>query len=1165
MVKSRIDLIGIFSSVILALSFGFPALSQVSTTVQTPSFSTGTGTYYAPVTLTMAESTAGSSIYYTTNGTTPTANSTLYTGPITITTTTKVEIVAINAGTSSAVNSATYTLTTPYAPSFSTGTGTYYAPPKVTIEEGTKCAVVYYTTNGTTPTTSSSVYTGPITISTTTTMQAMAECPGGSPSTVYSATYTLTTPYVPSFSTGTGTYYAPPTVAINEGTKCAVVYYTTNGTTPTTSSSVYSEPIIISSKTTLQAMAECPGGSPSAVDSATYTISAPYTPSFSTGSGTYYAPPTVTIYEATACAEVYYTTNGTTPTTSSSVYTVPLTISSTTTLQAMAECPGGSRSAVNSKTYTISTPTSLSFSTGTGTYYAPPTVTISELTKCAVIYYTTDGTTPTTSSTVYTSPLTISSTTTLQAISECPGGSPSAVHSATYTLSVPYTPSFGTGTGTYYAPPSVTINEGTKCAVVYYTTDGTTPTTSSTVYTVPLTISSTTTLQAISECPGGGQSAVASATYTLSAPYTPSFSTGTGTYYAPPTVAINEGTKCAVVYYTTNGTPPSTSSSVYAGPVTITSTTTLEAISECPGGGLSTVASATYTLLPSSAPTFGTASGTYEKSVTVTMNEAVAGAMIYYTADGTTPTTASAVYSGPVTFSNTSTFSSTVTVQAISVYPGGTPSPVTAASYTILSTSTPVNSANSTASFFGMNVISLLNGTPWPLVPVGTLRDMIEQTHWSTMNPSQGTYDFASLDQEISIAEANNAQFLYAFDDTPPWAIPTNVPITSLSRSGNVVTVTTSTPHGIYANPTYTPNEWDAITIAGVTDSSYNGTFALTGTPTPTTLTYAQTGPNSTSTAGTVSVVCGGRDAPGGCAEPPANLMYWDDYVIALINHVGPGVVQYWELWNEANIAETWRGNSQLLVSMASDARAIIKSVDPNAIILSPSTTIDLETPQECANLDPRCGSTWLSNWLAAGGAPLIDGVTFHGYPEVGPVPEQILGAVTLQQVAMNQNGVGSLPLWDTESSWEANTNLPAASDEVGFVGRHLLLEHSLGVQRSFWFAYDSTTWGTLWTSSTGLNSSGTAYQQVQKWIVGATLTQPCAATSADPTTFVCGYSRPNGYSALAIWNTTAAKSYTVPITMTQYHDLYGNIVPVSGGVVEIGTSPILVETSSAF
>jgi hypothetical protein len=563
------------------------------------------------------------------------------------------------------------------------------------------------------------------------------------------------------------------------------------------------------------------------------------------------------------------------------------------------------------------------------------------------------------------------------------------------------------------------------------------------------------------------------------------------------------------------------------------------------------------------APIFGTTPGSYDNSVSVPITDGTPGSVIYYTTNGSTPTSASTVYSGPVTFSNRVSHSASYTLKAVAIYPGGgPPSPVTSETYTVLDEALPIGNANGTESFFGTDVISLLDGTPWPLIPVGTLRDLIEETHWSTMNPSLGTYDFTDLDREISIAEANNAQFIYTFDATPPWAIPTNVPITSLTRSGNVVTVTTSTPHGIYANPIYTPNEWDTITIAGVTDSSYNGTFALTGTPTPTTLTYAQTGSNSTSSAGKVSVVCAGGDAPGGCAEAPASLTYWDDFVTALMNHVGPGKIQSFEIWNEANLDKTWRGNPALLVTMAADAKSIIKGVDPNAKIFSPSTAISLETPSECANFDPRCGSKWTNNWLAAGGAASIDGVAFHAYPAIGNAPEQVQGAVNLLQNAMNANGVGTLPIWDTESSWGLNTNLPAISDEVAFVGRHLLLLESMGVQRSFWFAYDGTTWGTLWNSSSGLNEAGEAYQQVAEWLTGSTLTQPCAATATDATTYTCGYTLKSGATALAVWNTTAAKSFTVPEGLVQYQDLYGNLIPISNGTVQISTSPILLESS---
>jgi hypothetical protein len=652
--------------------------------------------------------------------------------------------------------------------------------------------------------------------------------------------------------------------------------------------------------------------------------------------------------------------------------------------------------------------------------------------------------------------------------------------------------------------------------------------------------------------------------------YTPSFSTGTGTYHVPPTVKISEGTSGTKIYYTTNGSMPTTSSTVYSKPLTIgsatvASTTTLKAIAVYPSGEASAVASATYTVYAALAPVLSVASGTFNRSVAVSIKDGTSGAVIHYTTNGTTPSAASPVYSGLVTFSNRSTFSSTATLKAIAVYPGGPPSAVTSASYTILSEYIPVHDVNSNISFFGMNASGILNGTPWPQVPTGSFRIIGEETDWSTLNPASGTYNWKSLDQEIDLARGNNSQVLFTFVGTPPWAIATNLMISAISRSGGVVTVTTSEPHNLYYNSMYQPAQQTSVNISGVADSSFDGTFAITGTPTSTTLTYAQFGYDSTSAAGSLSAICGTGVAPGGCTEAPVSLASWDDFVSALIDHVGPGVIKYWELWNEANIADGWNGDPMMLVAMAKDARAIIKKADPNAIILSPSTTINFETPTECATRDPRCGSKWMNNWLSAGGKNYIDGVAFHGYPSVGEAPEQIQGVVTLQQVAMNQNGVGSLPIVDAESSWGLNTRLPDESDQIAFLGRHFLLEHSMGVQSSFWYAYDSASWGGLWTSSAGLNAVGEADQQVAKWIDGVTLIHPCNMTATDATTYICSYTRPNGYSALAVWNTVGEKSFTVPAGLVQYRDLYGNEINVWGGSVEISTSPILLESFSAF
>ena len=64
------------------------------------------------------------------------------------------------------------------------------------------------------------------------------------------------------------------------------------------------------------------------------------TPTFSPAGGTYTSTQTVTIADTTSGATIYYTTNGTTPTTSSTQYTTPISVSSTETLQAIAVASG---------------------------------------------------------------------------------------------------------------------------------------------------------------------------------------------------------------------------------------------------------------------------------------------------------------------------------------------------------------------------------------------------------------------------------------------------------------------------------------------------------------------------------------------------------------------------------------------------------------------------------------------------------------------------------------------------------------------------------------------------------------------------------------------------------------------------------------------------------
>lgn len=158
----------------------------------------------------------------------------------------------------------------------------------------------------------------------------------------------------PVIDLGSGTYTQAQTVTIKDATNGATIYYTTDGTTPTTNSKVYSAPVVITSSETLKAIATASGCFPSAVAVATYTMASPAAaPTLSPAAGTYTTTQSVTISDSTPGATIYYTLDGSIPTASSTQYTSAITVSSTETITAMATATGYSASAVATATYII--------------------------------------------------------------------------------------------------------------------------------------------------------------------------------------------------------------------------------------------------------------------------------------------------------------------------------------------------------------------------------------------------------------------------------------------------------------------------------------------------------------------------------------------------------------------------------------------------------------------------------------------------------------------------------------------------------------------------------------------------------------------------------------------------------------------------------------------
>lgn len=144
-------------------------------------------------------------------------------------------------------------------------------------------------------------------------------------------------------------------------------------------------------------------------------------------------------------------------------------------------------------------------------------VSLSSITPGAKIYYTTNGTTPTTASTLFTTPISVASTETIKALAVTTGVHNSPVTSALYTINgAVATPTFSPVAGSYSGTQTVTVSSATSGSTFYYTADGSTPTTASTLYVGPISVAVSKTIKVLGTKAGFSNSAIASAAYVIS-------------------------------------------------------------------------------------------------------------------------------------------------------------------------------------------------------------------------------------------------------------------------------------------------------------------------------------------------------------------------------------------------------------------------------------------------------------------------------------------------------------------------------------------------------------------------------------------------------------------------------------------------------------------------
>ena len=283
---------------------------------------------------------------------------------------------------------------------------------------------------------------------------------------------------------------------------------------------------------------------------------------------------------------------------------------------------------------------------------------------------------------------------------------------------------------------------------------------------------------------------------------------------------------------------------------------------------------------------------------------------------------------------------------------------------------------------------------------------------------------------------------------------------------------------------------------------------------------------------------------PGGAAEPQSPDD-WKNFVRTVATRYR-GRIHIYEVWNEPNVKRYWSGSAEQMVEMTRQAHDIIKSIDPSALIVSPSAV-------------GENGLLWLSSFLNGGGGHYVDVIGFHFY--VFPAePEAMVPLIHSVEAIMRGYGIGDKPLWDTEAGWARPSPFPSDEMAAAYLTRAYLLNWASGVRRFYWFSWDNHGWVALRTTeadSETLTPAGSAFAVTQNWLTGAVMNW--CEQDVDQT-WTCQL-RDRGMNKWIVWNPEKSTCRAIPTgwAVRTVIPLLMEAHPAGADCLEIGPTPQLL------
>lgn len=394
-------------------------------------------------------------------------------------------------------------------------------------------------------------------------------------------------------------------------------------------------------------------------------------------------------------------------------------------------------------------------------------------------------------------------------------------------------PTISVPTGTYPTTQTVSIVTATVGGTIRYTTDGTTPTSSSSLYSSAISVASTKTIKAITVL-GIQTSSVSSVTITIDGGSKPdtkvaslvgswvAYDATTQTYLTldfstdgevarsiqstkgfevhQGTFSTSAGTLTMTWTDALKGTDPGALSPIAVPAPTVATYSVSAGKLSLASGGKATIYSSDSPVIedpvvvPLEAPVISPAGGTFSSAKSVTIS-AEPGATIYFTVNGSTPTLSSNRYSGAISIA------STQTIKAIAVL-DGEQSPVASAKITI-NPSTVIDS--DLVGTWRAEDADYPGGIIFDAYGNVALRMKYEMEEGGVMySKVEGTYTVSGSSLTMVFTDS------YTSDDDQDWGVPEptggslNPSSTTFSISGNTLRITSISAEGTGATQTFT-------------------------------------------------------------------------------------------------------------------------------------------------------------------------------------------------------------------------------------------------------------------------------------------------------------------------------------------------------------------------